>query len=83
MCESASAVQKRHVVDMPLSAFSGYHAEFLQGYQKHTNQLYCKTSRTVISGYHAYFHEGHGTVAEWQGHNMEWQENGMSAVWHV
>jgi hypothetical protein len=56
-------------------AASGYHAEFLKGCcQKHTNLLNC---RTVISGYHVDFHEGHGTVGEWQGH-----DKGMAWVWH-
>jgi hypothetical protein len=55
----------------PLSASSGYHAEFQEGcYQKLTNPLNCKTSSSDISGYHADFHEGHGTVGEWQGRGM-------------
>jgi hypothetical protein len=57
----------------PHSAFSGYHAEFYEGYQKHTNPLNCRTSSSDISGYHADFHEGHGTA---------WQNNGMGAAWH-
>jgi hypothetical protein len=54
----------------PRSASSGYHAEFHEGYQKHTNPLKCRTSSPDISGYHTDFHEGHGTVGEWQGHSM-------------
>jgi hypothetical protein len=55
----------------PRSAFSGYHAEFHEGfYQKHTNLSNCRTSSLDISVYHADFHEGHGTVAEWQGRGM-------------
>jgi hypothetical protein len=53
------------------SAPSGYHAEFLEGcYQKHTNPLNCWTSSSDISGYHAEFHEWHGTVEQWQGSGM-------------
>jgi hypothetical protein len=48
----------------PLSASSGYHAEFHEGfYQNHT-------SSSDISVYHADFHEGHSTVGEWQGRGM-------------
>jgi hypothetical protein len=55
----------------PRSAYSGYHAEFHEGfYQKHTNPLNYRTSSLDISGYHADFHEGHGTVGEWQGRGM-------------
>jgi hypothetical protein len=46
----------------PLS--SGYNAEFHEGsYQK-------QNSSSDISVYHADFHEGHGTVGEWQGRGM-------------
>jgi hypothetical protein len=38
--------------------------------QKHTNPLNCRTSNSNISGYHADFHEGQGTVGEWQGRGM-------------
>jgi hypothetical protein len=52
------------------SASFGHHVEFHEDcYQKHT-------SISIISGYHAYFLEGHGTVGEGQG-------NGMGAAWHV
>jgi hypothetical protein len=55
----------------PRSASSGYHAEFNEGcYQKHTNPLNCRTSSPDISGCHTDFHEGHGTVGEWQGRGM-------------
>jgi hypothetical protein len=33
--------------------------------------LNCWTSSSDISGYHADFHEGHGTVGAWQGRGME------------
>jgi hypothetical protein len=43
----------------PLSASSGYRAEFHEGcYQKHINPLNCRNSSSDISGYHAEFHEG-------------------------
>jgi hypothetical protein len=55
----------------PLSASFGYHAEFHEGcYQKHNDQLNCRTSSSGISGYHADFHEGHGIVGQWQGRGM-------------
>jgi len=37
---------------------------------KKDDLLKCWTSSSDISGYHAGFHEGHGTVGAWQGHNM-------------
>jgi hypothetical protein len=71
MTELASAIQRRHVGDLPTFGSSSYHVEFHEGcYQKHTNPLNCRTSSSDISGYHADFHEGHGTVGEWQGHGM-------------
>jgi hypothetical protein len=57
-------------VTCPLLASSGYHAEFHEGYLKHTNLLNCRTSSSDISSYHADFHEGHGTVKKWLGHGM-------------
>jgi hypothetical protein len=68
ICEFATAVQGRHVGDLPLcSACSGYHAELHEScYQKHTNPLNFRTSSSDTPGYHADFHEGHGTVGEWQ-----------------
>jgi hypothetical protein len=44
------------------SASIGYHAEVHEGYQQHNNQLNHSTSSLDISGYHADFQEGHGTV---------------------
>jgi hypothetical protein len=32
----------------------------------------CWTSSSGISGYHAEFNEGHGTVGAWQGRGMAW-----------
>jgi hypothetical protein len=44
------------------------HVEFHEGcYQQYANALNCRTSSSDISGYHADFHEGHGTVGERQG----------------
>jgi hypothetical protein len=55
----------------PRPALSGYQAEFNEGcYQKHTNPLNCRINSSDISGYHADFHEGHGTVEEWQGRGL-------------
>jgi hypothetical protein len=55
----------------PRSASSCYHAEFYEVcYVKHTNPLNCRTSSSDIFGYHADFHEGHGTVGEWEGRGM-------------
>jgi len=34
---------------------------------KKDDLLNCWTNSSDISGYHADFHEGHGTIAEWQG----------------
>jgi hypothetical protein len=57
-------------VTCPLLASSGYQVEFHECcYQKQTSSL-------DISFYHADFHEGHGTVGEWQG-------NGMGAARYV
>jgi hypothetical protein len=68
----------------PLSASSGYRAEFHEGcYQKHTNTFNCRTSSSDTSGYHEDFHEGQDTVGEWQGRGTAWQRNGMGAAWHV
>jgi hypothetical protein len=53
-----------------LSAFSGYYAEFHEGYQKHTNLLNSRTSSSDIFGYFVEFHEGHCTVGEWQMRGM-------------
>jgi hypothetical protein len=54
-----------------LSASSGYNAEFREGcHKQHTNPFDCRISSSDISGYHTEFHEGHGTVGEWQGRSM-------------
>ena len=54
---------------------------------KKDDLLHCWTSSSDISGYHADFHEGHGTVGTGQGRGMTfvnqrtaWQGNGMGAA---
>jgi hypothetical protein len=37
---------------------------------KKDDLLNCWTSSSDISGYHADFHEGHGTIGTWQGRGM-------------
>jgi hypothetical protein len=54
----------------PRLASSAYHAEFHEGYQKHTNPLNCRNISSDISCYDADFHERHGTVGEWQVRGM-------------
>jgi hypothetical protein len=49
--------------------------------QKKDDLLNCWTSSSDISGYHADFHEGHGTVGAEQGCGMAWHGNGMDAAW--
>jgi hypothetical protein len=39
---------------------------------KKNDLLNCWTSSSDISGYHADFHEGHGTIGAWQGRGMAW-----------
>jgi hypothetical protein len=71
VCELASAIQIRHVSDLP--AFGFFRLPRLVSrscYQKHTNPLNCRTSSSDISGYHADFREGHCNVGERQGHGM-------------
>jgi hypothetical protein len=66
----------------PSPASSIYHTEFHEGcYQKHSNPLNCRTSSSDISGYHADFNEGNGTVGEWQGRVMAWKGNEKGTVW--
>jgi len=38
--------------------------------------LNCWTISSDISGYHADFHEGRGTVGAWQGSGIAWERNG-------
>jgi hypothetical protein len=70
-CELASVGQRRHVDDLPAFGFLRLpHGVPRDCYQKHTSPLNCRTSSSDIFGYHAGFHEGHGTVGEWQGRDM-------------
>jgi hypothetical protein len=65
----------------PRSASSSYRAEFHEGYQKHTNPLNCRASNSDGSGYHVDFHDGHGTVGEWQGSGTACV-NQCGMAWH-
>jgi hypothetical protein len=49
---------------------------------KKDDLLNCWTSSSDTSGYHADFHEQHGTVGAWQGHSMtgEWHGHSMLCV---
>jgi hypothetical protein len=74
MCKLTSAVQRRQVGEMPAFGFFRLPRGVHEGcFQKNTNALNCTTSSSDITGYHADFHEGHGTVEEWQ-------ERGMARV---
>jgi hypothetical protein len=64
MSELASAVQRRHVGDLP--AFGSFRLQ--RGIPR--KLLKCRTSSSDISGYHTDFHERHGNVGEWQGRGM-------------
>jgi len=57
---------------------------------KKDDVLNCWTSSSDISGYHADFHEGHGTVGAWQGrgkarvnkrHGMVGERHGRGTAW--
>ena len=50
---------------------------------KKDDLLNCWTSSSDISGYHADFHEGHGTVGAGQGNGMACQGNGWGAACYV
>jgi len=52
--------------------------------QEKDNLLNCWTSSSDISGYHADFHEGQGTVGAGQGarHGMCELTHGMAGEWH-
>jgi hypothetical protein len=71
ICELASAILRRHVGDLLAFGFFRLPRGVPRRlYQKHTNPLKCRASSSDISGYHVDFHEGHGTVGEWQGRGM-------------
>jgi len=44
---------------------------------KKDDLLNCWTSSSDISGYHAGFHKGYGTVGAGQGHDMAWAQHAM------
>ena len=44
----------------------------MEARQKKDDLLNCWISSSDISGYHADFHEGHGTDGAWQGLEMTW-----------
>jgi len=44
---------------------------------KKDDLLNCWTSSLDISGYHADFHEGHGTIGAGQGHGMAGERHAM------
>jgi len=73
MCELTSAGEGRHVGDLPAFGFFrlprgvlGRLPEALQSQMQVASLLNCWTSSSVISGYRADFHEGHGTVGAGQ-----------------
>jgi hypothetical protein len=59
----------------------GYYLKVTLGHRG----LNCRTSISDSSGYHADFHEGHGTVGEWQWRGTAWERhgNGMGTAWFV
>jgi hypothetical protein len=77
MCELTSAVERRHVDDLPTFGFFrlplGVPRMLSESYQSQTHVvsvLNCWTSSSDTSVYHAEFHERHGTVGAWQGRGM-------------
>jgi hypothetical protein len=71
MCELVSSAQRRYLDNLPAFGFirlpRGVQRRL---YQKHINPLNCRINSSEIYGYHADFHEGHGTDGEWQGRGM-------------
>ena len=47
------------------------------GHCKKDDLLNCWTSSSDNYGYHADFHEGHGTIGAWQGHSTAWTRHAM------
>ena len=78
MCELTSAVKRRHVGD--LSAFGSFWlshgvprrllSEPYQSEMQVASMLNCWTKSSHISGYHADFHDRHGTIRAGQGRGM-------------
>jgi hypothetical protein len=80
MCEVASAVQRRHVGNLPAFGFFW----LTRGVPRRLLPVKSgsRASNSEISVYHADFHEGRGTVGEWQGHGMECaNERGRGTAW--
>ena len=48
---------------------------------KKDDLLNCWAISSDISGYHADFHEGHGTIGAWQGRGTAWQGHGTGTAW--
>jgi len=48
---------------------------------KKDDLLNCWNSSSDISGYHADFHVGHGTIGDCQGRGLAWLWNGMGTAW--
>jgi hypothetical protein len=46
-------------------------AAYYKKKKKKDDLLNCWTSSLDISGYHADFYKGHGTIGAWQGRGME------------
>jgi hypothetical protein len=78
MCELTSAVERRHVGDLPaFGFFKLLHGDprrlLLEAYQSQmrvASVLNRWTSSSDISGFNADFHEGEGTVGAGQGSGM-------------
>jgi hypothetical protein len=47
---------------------------------KKDDLLHCWTSSSDISGYHANFDEGHGTVGAGHGRGMAWERHGRGML---
>jgi hypothetical protein len=77
MSELASAIHRRYMGVLPAFGFFRLLRRVPRRLLSEAYQsVNCRTISSDISGYHADFHEGHGTVWELQG-------NGMGAAWHV
>jgi hypothetical protein len=71
MCEFASAVLRRQVGDLPAFGFFRLPRGVPRRLSSEAYQsVKCRTTSSDISCYHADFHEGHGTVGEWQGRGV-------------
>ena len=88
MCELTSAVERRHVGDLPAFGFfrlpRGVPRRLLpEAYQSQiqvASVLNCWTSSSDTAGYHADFHEGDGAVGAGQGRGMAWTRHAVSEL---